>query len=81
MGKHSLYDKDVSPVDGATGHDAEPGRGTTHISNIYEIPVSSPSHSVTYVTVQENNDDAVVFVNDTTRAKQSSSFHRGSDPV
>jgi hypothetical protein len=28
---------------------------------IYEIPVSSPSHSVTYVTVQESNDDAVVF--------------------
>lgn len=28
---------------------------------IYEIPVSSPSHSVTYVTVQESNNDAVVF--------------------
>jgi hypothetical protein len=28
---------------------------------IYEIPVSSPAHSVTYVTVQESNDDAVVF--------------------
>ena len=28
---------------------------------IYEIPVSSPSHSVTYVTVEESNDDAVVF--------------------
>ena len=28
---------------------------------IYEIPTSSPSHSVTYVTVQESNDDAVVF--------------------
>ena len=28
---------------------------------IYEIPVSSPSHSVTYVTVEETNDDAVVF--------------------
>jgi hypothetical protein len=28
---------------------------------IYEIPVSSPSHTVTYVTVQESNDDAVVF--------------------
>ena len=28
---------------------------------IYEIPVSSPSHSVTYVTVEENTSDAVVF--------------------
>jgi hypothetical protein len=28
---------------------------------IYEIPPSSPSYNVTYVTVQENNDDAVVF--------------------
>ena len=28
---------------------------------IYEIPVSSPSHSVTYVTVQESSNDAVVF--------------------
>ena len=28
---------------------------------IYEIPVSSPSYAVTYVTVQESNDDAVVF--------------------
>jgi len=28
---------------------------------IYEIPASSPSHNVTYVTVEENNDDAVVF--------------------
>ena len=28
---------------------------------IYEIPVSSPSYTVTYVTVQESNDDAVVF--------------------
>jgi len=28
---------------------------------IYTIPVSSPSHSVTYVTVQESNNDAVVF--------------------
>jgi hypothetical protein len=28
---------------------------------IYEIPPSSPSHNVTYVTVQESNDDAVVF--------------------
>ena len=28
---------------------------------IYEIPVSSPVHSVTYVTVEESNDDAVVF--------------------
>ena len=27
----------------------------------YEIPVSSPSHAVTYVTVQETNNDAVVF--------------------
>jgi hypothetical protein len=29
---------------------------------IYEIPVSSPAHSVTYVTVQESHSDAVVFV-------------------
>jgi hypothetical protein len=29
---------------------------------IYEIPVSSPAHSVTYVTVQESSNDAVVFV-------------------
>jgi hypothetical protein len=28
---------------------------------IYEIPVSSPSHAVTYVTVEESNNDAVVF--------------------
>ena len=28
---------------------------------IYEIPPSSPSYSVTYVTVQESNNDAVVF--------------------
>ena len=28
---------------------------------IYDIPVSSPSHSVTYVTVEESNNDAVVF--------------------
>ena len=28
---------------------------------IYEIPVSSPSHAVTYVTVEDSNDDAVVF--------------------
>ena len=28
---------------------------------IYEIPVSSPAYNVTYVTVQESNDDAVVF--------------------
>ncbi len=28
---------------------------------IYEIPVSSPSHNVTYVTVVEDNSDAVVF--------------------
>ena len=28
---------------------------------IYEIPVSSPSHNVTYVTVEEDNNDAVVF--------------------
>ena len=28
---------------------------------IYEIPVSSPSHSVTYVTVQESSNDAVVY--------------------
>ena len=29
--------------------------------SIYEIPASSPSHSVTYVTVEESNNDAVVF--------------------
>jgi hypothetical protein len=28
---------------------------------IYEIPVSSPSYPVTYVTVEDSNDDAVVF--------------------
>ncbi|MCX6550923.1 MAG: hypothetical protein NTY02_07945 [Acidobacteria bacterium] len=28
---------------------------------IYEIPVSSPSYNVTYVTVEESNNDAVVF--------------------
>jgi hypothetical protein len=28
---------------------------------IYEIPVSSPAHNVTYVTVEDNTDDAVVF--------------------
>ncbi len=28
---------------------------------VYEIPVSSPAYNVTYVTVQESNDDAVVF--------------------
>ena len=28
---------------------------------VYEIPVSSPSYPVTQVTVQESNDDAVVF--------------------
>jgi hypothetical protein len=28
---------------------------------IYEIPPSSPSHAVTYVVVQESNNDAVVF--------------------
>src|SRR5262245_37009104 len=28
---------------------------------IYEIPVSSPSHAVTYVTVEDDDDDAVVF--------------------
>ena len=28
---------------------------------IYEIPVSSPAHSVTYVTVEESDSDAVVF--------------------
>ena len=28
---------------------------------IYEIPVSSPSHAVTYVTVEESSNDAVVF--------------------
>ena len=29
--------------------------------SIYEIPVSSPSHAVTYVTVEESDNDAVVF--------------------
>jgi len=28
---------------------------------IYQIPVSSPAHAVTYVTVEESNNDAVVF--------------------
>jgi hypothetical protein len=28
---------------------------------IYEIPVSSPSHAVTYVTVEESSSDAVVY--------------------
>ncbi len=28
---------------------------------IYEIPVSSPSHSVTYVTVEDDDDDEVLF--------------------
>ena len=28
---------------------------------IYEIPVSSPSHAVTYVTVEDSSDDAIVF--------------------
>ena len=28
---------------------------------IYEIPVSSPSHNVTYVTVEDSSDDAVTF--------------------
>ncbi len=28
---------------------------------IYEIPVSSPAHSVTYVTVEDDDDDAIVF--------------------
>ena len=28
---------------------------------VYEIPVSSPSHAVTYVTVEDDDDDAVVF--------------------
>jgi len=28
---------------------------------IYEIPVSSPAHAVTYVTVEESNNDAVTF--------------------
>jgi hypothetical protein len=28
---------------------------------IYEIPISSPSHSVTYVTVEDDNDEWVVF--------------------
>jgi len=30
-------------------------------SQIYEIPVSSPSHHVTYVTVEDDDDDWVVF--------------------
>ena len=29
---------------------------------IYEIPVSSPAHNVTYVTVEEDNDDTAVYV-------------------
>jgi hypothetical protein len=29
---------------------------------IYEIPVSSPSHNVTYVTVESSNDDTVTYV-------------------
>jgi hypothetical protein len=29
---------------------------------IYTIPASSPSHNVTYVTVQEDNDDTAVYV-------------------
>jgi hypothetical protein len=28
---------------------------------IYEIPISSPAHNVTYVTVEESNDDEVTF--------------------
>ena len=28
---------------------------------IYEIPVSSPAHNVTYVTVEDDDDDAVVY--------------------
>src|SRR5262249_14006782 len=28
---------------------------------IYEIPISSPAHKVTYVTVESSNDDEVVF--------------------
>jgi hypothetical protein len=28
---------------------------------IYEIPVSSPAHNVTYVTVEDDDDDAIVF--------------------
>ena len=28
---------------------------------IYEIPVSSPAHSVTYVTVEDDDDDEIVF--------------------
>jgi hypothetical protein len=28
---------------------------------IYEIPISSPAHNVTYVTVEDDSDDAVVF--------------------
>jgi hypothetical protein len=31
-------------------------------TSIYEIPVSSPSYNVTYVTVQESNDEWVTFV-------------------
>jgi hypothetical protein len=30
-------------------------------TSIYEIPVSSPAHAVTYVTVEEKSNDAVVF--------------------
>src|SRR6185436_15684380 len=30
-------------------------------SQIYEIPISSPSHHVTYVTVEDDDDDWVVF--------------------
>ena len=29
---------------------------------IYEIPISSPAHNVTYVTVEDSNDDSITFV-------------------
>jgi len=37
------------------------GRGRLDPKTIYEIPVSSPSHSVTYVTVEDSNDEWVTF--------------------
>ena len=43
---------------------ARPVRGRSPASvpaAIYQIPASSPSYAVTYVTVQESNSDAVVF--------------------
>ena len=44
---------------------------------IYEIPVSSPSHNVTYVTVVEDNNDAVVYA---TAARTPGSWSRGAAP-